>query len=133
MLLVGRDVGLDRLPVLRRRLDDRHVADPGDRHVQRARDRRRRQREHVEVGAQPLQALLLHDPEALLLVDHQQPQALEADIPGEQAVGADRDVHGAGLEARQRPLLLFLGAEALRVQHGTTVTVAVGGCPIIVR
>ena len=35
------DVGLDRQPILRRRLDDRHVADADERHVQRARNRRR--------------------------------------------------------------------------------------------
>ena len=35
---------------LRRRLDDRHVADAGERHVQRARNRRRRHRQDVDAA-----------------------------------------------------------------------------------
>ena len=33
------------------------------------------------------------DAEALLLVDHEQPEVLERDVLGEQAVRADHDVH----------------------------------------
>ena len=51
---VGRELddrGLDREPVARRRLDHRHVADAGEAHLQRARDRRRRQRQHVDAAS----------------------------------------------------------------------------------
>ena len=46
-----RDARLDRQAVLRRRLDDAHVADADERHVERSRDGRRRQGQHVDLGA----------------------------------------------------------------------------------
>ena len=89
-------VRLDRQPVLRRRLDRRHVADARERHVQRARDRRRRQRQHVDLAAHLLQPLLVRDAEALLLVDDDQPEVLERDVLLQQPVRADDDVDLAG-------------------------------------
>ena len=50
---------------------------PRHRHLQRARDRRGGEREHVDVGAQLLELLLVGDAEALLLVDDHQAEALE--------------------------------------------------------
>src|SRR2546429_499379 len=67
LVVVRGDVRLDGLPVLGRGLDHAHVADADDGHVQRARDRRGRQREHVKARAHALEPLLLHDPEPLLL------------------------------------------------------------------
>ena len=69
VVVVVADVGVDRPPALGRRLDHRDVAQAGERHLERARDRRRRQREHVDAQAQLAQQLLLLDAEALLLVD----------------------------------------------------------------
>ena len=69
VLVVGADVGADRAPALGRRLDHRDVAQAGEAHLQGARDRRRREREHVDLQLQLAQQLLLLDPEALLLVD----------------------------------------------------------------
>ena len=63
------DPGLDRQPVLRRRLDDRHVADAGEGQVQRPRDRRRGQGQDVDLAPELLQPLLRRDAEPLLLVD----------------------------------------------------------------
>jgi len=51
---------------------------PSSDRCSRARDRRRRQRQHVHHRPQPFQLLLVFDAEALLLVDHDQPQILEA-------------------------------------------------------
>ena len=76
-LVVLRDDGLDRQPVLRRRLDGAHVARAGERQVERARNRRGAQREHVHQLAQHLELLLVHHAEALLLVDDHQAQVLE--------------------------------------------------------
>ena len=95
LLVVGADEGQDRVPLLRRREDRRHLADAGDRHLQRARDRRRGHRQHVDVGAQLLQLLLVLDAEALLLVDDDQAEVLELHLGREQPVGADDDVDGA--------------------------------------
>ena len=47
----ARHDGADGAPIDGRRRDERHVAQPAHRHLQRARDRRRREREHVDVGA----------------------------------------------------------------------------------
>ena len=49
----------DRPPSLRRRLDDRDVAQARERHVERPRDRGGREREHVDLEAQCPQQLLL--------------------------------------------------------------------------
>ncbi len=63
-----------------RGVDDADVAHAGQRHVQRARNGRRRQRQHVHFGAPLLQLLLVGHAEALLLVDDDQPQVFEGDV-----------------------------------------------------
>ena len=73
-------------------MQQRQVANPDQRHLERARDRRGRQREHVDVGLDLLDLLFVLYAEALLLVDDQQPEILELDVVGEQAVGADHTV-----------------------------------------
>ena len=67
-----RHVGAHRHAVDRRRGDEAHFADAGERQLQRARDRRGRKRQHVHVGAQVLQALFVLHAEMLLLVDDHQ-------------------------------------------------------------
>ena len=98
VLVVGADVGADRAPALGRGLDHRDVAQPGEAHLQGARDRRRREREDVDFQLQLAQQLLLLDAEALLLVDDDEAQLLGADVAREQPVGADQDVDLARLE-----------------------------------
>ena len=115
LLVVLADVGLDRPPALGRGLDHADVADAGQRHLQRARDRRGAHRDHVDAQLELAQQLLLLDAEALLLVDDQQPQVLGAHVAREQPVGADEDVDLALGEARDRLLLLGGGAEARHV------------------
>ena len=80
LLVVLADVGLDRAPALGRGLDDRDVAQPGQRHLQRARDRRRAHGDHVDLQLELAQQLLLLDAEALLLVEDDQPEVLRADV-----------------------------------------------------
>ena len=58
----------------------RQVADAGERQVERPRDRRRRQRQHVDLAAQLLEPLLGGDAEALLLVDDDQAEVAEPDV-----------------------------------------------------
>ena len=76
LLVVLADVGLDRAPALGRRLDHGDVAQAGERHLQRARDRRRAHRDHVDLQLELAQQLLLLDAEALLLVDDDQAEVL---------------------------------------------------------
>ena len=97
--IVRRHEGADRQPVDRRRGDDREVAHAGQRQLQRARDRRRAQRQHMHFGAQLLQPLLVADAEMLLLVDDQKAEIPELDRFAEQRMGADHDIDGAVREA----------------------------------
>ena len=57
------------------------------------------QRQHMHLGAQLLEPLLVRDAEMLLLVDDQQAEVLELDRLAEQRVGADDDVDRAVGEA----------------------------------
>ena len=121
LLVVLADVGLDRPAALGRRLDDGDVAQAGQRHLQRARDRRRAHRDDVDLQLELAQQLLLLDAEALLLVDDDQAEVLRADVAAEQAVGADEDVDAALAEALDRRLLLLRAAEAADVLDGQRV------------
>ena len=86
-LVVLADVGEDRLALGRRGVEQREVADAGEAHLERARDRRGGEREHVDVGLQLLDRLLVADAEALLLVDDQQAEVLELDVVRRAAGG----------------------------------------------
>ena len=80
LLLVLADVGSDRAAPQRRRLDDADVAEARQGHVQRPRNRRRREREDVELQPELAEQLLLRDAEALLLVDDHEPEVLGGDV-----------------------------------------------------
>ena len=105
------DVRLDRQPIARRRLDHRHVADADQRHVQRPRNRRRRHRQHVDLLAQLLDALLVRHAEPLLFVDDEQAEIAKHDVLRQQSVRADDDVDLAGGERGDELLLLVRGPE----------------------
>jgi hypothetical protein len=94
------------------RLDDRDVAEPGERHVQRPRDRRRRQREHVDLEPKRAEELLLGDSEALLLVEDDEAQLLGDDVAREETMGPDEHLDLPLLELAQDPRLVGLRAEA---------------------
>ena len=117
LVVVGGDVRLDRLALFRWRLDHAHVADPAHGHVQRARNRRGRQRKHGELRAQLLEPLLLHHAEAVLLVDHEQAEALEPDVALEQAVRADHDVNVTCLQSLDRARLRLVIDESREHLH----------------
>jgi hypothetical protein len=89
---VRADARDDRHPLLGRRINGRDIPDAGERKVQRAGNGSGGEGEHVHLGAQLLEILLVRDSEALLLVDHHQPQIVEGDVALEQAVGADKDI-----------------------------------------
>src|SRR5262245_26961097 len=76
----GHYVGLNRQAVARRRFDDRHVAHSHQRHVQRARDRRRAHGQNVHPLLHLLQPLFVRDPEPLLLVDDHESQVFEGQV-----------------------------------------------------
>ncbi|HSS01846.1 MAG TPA: hypothetical protein VLM79_32535 [Kofleriaceae bacterium] len=75
-------------------------------------DRRRGQREHVDLGARLLDPLLVRDAEPLFLVDHEQPEVLPAHVGRQQAMRADHHVELALGELLHRLDLLGLALEA---------------------
>ena len=96
---------LDGMAVRRRRLDDAEIAHLGERHVKRARDRRRRQREDVDLGPHRFDPFLLLHAETLLLVDDQQPQVAELHVLGNEPVRADDEMNLSAEKIAQRLLL----------------------------
>ena len=81
------DEGQDRRAVARRRLDQREVAEPGEREMERPGNRRGGEREHVHREPQRLEPLLVLHAEAVLLVHDQQPEVLEQRRPSTAAGG----------------------------------------------
>ena len=75
-----RNDRLNRQPVLWRSFDHGHIAQPHQRHVQRARDGRGRHCQHVHILAHLFDALLVADSESLLLVHDKQSEILEFHI-----------------------------------------------------
>ena len=92
-LVVAGHVGLNRQPVHRRRLDDTQVTDAHQRHMQRARDRRRRETQDIDQLAEFFEPLLMHDAEAVLFVDDHEAQVFELDVFLQQAVRTDNDIY----------------------------------------
>ena len=92
IVAVVRHHGVDGQAILGRRFDHGHVAQAGQRHVQRARNRRGAHGEHVHVVLELLDALFVPNAEALLFVDHQQTQILEFHVLRKNAMRADDDV-----------------------------------------
>ena len=86
--IVGRDVGAHRQAVHRRRGDDGHLPDAGQGHLQGARDRRGGEGQHVHVGAELLQLLLVLHAEVLLLVHDHEAEVAERHLLGQDGVGA---------------------------------------------
>ena len=107
-----RHIGAHRQAIDRRGRDQRHLAHARERELQRARDWRGGERQHVHVLAKLLQPLLVLHAEMLLLVDDQEAEIGELDGLAEQRVGADDDVDGAVLDALLHLGKLLAGDEA---------------------
>ena len=104
--VVAADDRLDREPIERRRLDRRHVFHADEREIKRARDRRGGKREHVHELEELLEFLFVQHAEALLFVDHDQPEILEKHVAGNDAVRADHDIDAAFAQELEHLLLL---------------------------
>ena len=76
-LVVLKHVGLNGKSVAGRFVEHRHVPDAAHSHIQRSRDRRRAERENVNVPRYLLQLFLLRYSESLLLVHDEQSKVLE--------------------------------------------------------
>ena len=107
LVVPAGDLRLDGQAILGRRFQVRDVAQADQRHVQRPRDRRGRERQHIDHRPQRLQPLFDIDAEPLLFVDDDQAQVVELDVLRGQAVRADDDIDLARLQPGDRgPLFL---------------------------
>ena len=106
------DEGLDREPLGGRRGNQRQLSQATERHVERARDRGGRQRQHMHLGAHRLEALLVAHPEAVLLIHDDQAEVLKAHVGMQQTMGGDDDVDAAPLKALDHRGRLLARAEA---------------------
>ena len=90
------DEGAHRQPIDRRRGDQAHLAHAGQRQLQRARDRRRGQRQHVHVGlAAAFSRSLCATPKCCSSSTTSRPSAEKLSDLRQQRVGADDDVDAA--------------------------------------
>ena len=111
-IVPGEDVGDDRHPVTRRRLDQGKIPESPERHLQGPGDRRGGESEHVERALELLEALLVAHAEPLLLIHDEEAEVAEAHVRRQQPVRSDDDVDAPVREALQRHPLLGPGAEA---------------------
>ena len=108
--LVVPPLGHERLhgkPFRRGCRDQGQIPQSSHRHVERPRDRCCGKRQHVHLGPELLQPLLVPHAEPVLLVDHDQTQIGEGDIPLKQAMGADDNIHLTLRQPAQDALGLF--------------------------
>ena len=110
----------------RRRGNQAHVAHAARGHLHGSRNRRCREREHVDLHAQVFELLLVLHTKALLLVDDHHAQVLGVHIGRKQAVRADEHINRALGKRLERALLLRRGTEAaehldLQAKRGKTL------------
>ena len=117
LLVVDADKREDGMALLGWRLDDAHLADARDRHLQRARNRRRGHGEYVDTGAQAFQELFVFHAESLLLIDNDESELLELRRWLEQAMRSDDDIDGAVGETGDDVALLLVALEARQRAH----------------
>ncbi len=108
-------IRLDGQAVLGRGLDGGHVPNPAEGHVQRPRDGRRCEGQHVDLAAHLLEPFLVRHAEPLLFVDDDEAEVLEPYVLLEQPVRPDDDVDGAVGEPLHDLALLAFRPEA--AQH----------------
>ena len=103
--------------------------------MERPWNRRRREREHVDLEPQRPKQLLLRHPETLLLVQDHEPEILRDDVAREDPVRPDEDVDLSLAEVGQDPRLLGAAAEArdhLDADGKVAVPLA-KGVPVLLR
>src|SRR4029077_3815083 len=74
------DHGLNGQAVLRRRFDDAHVAQTNERHIERAWNGSRRKRQDVDIKLELLEAFLVRDAKALLLIHNQEAEVVKLNV-----------------------------------------------------
>ena len=103
----------------RRCFDDREIAHARHGHLQGARDRRRRECQDVDLGAELLQAFLVFDAEPLFLVDDHETQVAEYHILLDEPVRADHHVDGSGCDVFENGFGLLRRLESGKQGHAS--------------
>ena len=80
VVITDADVRGNRQAFIRRGVDDADIAHARDAHVQRARNGRSGQRQHIDFGAQVLQLLLVGDAESLFLINNNKAEIPEVNV-----------------------------------------------------
>ncbi len=117
LLVVLADKSLDGLPVLGRLLQNAHVPDPHQAHVQGPGNGGGCQGQHIHVLLQLLDLFLVAYPETLFLINDQQSQILKLHVRRKYPVCADDDVHPAFYQVCHRLPDLSRGAEPAHQIH----------------
>ena len=96
-LIAGADdFRLDCQAAGRRRIDDREVANARHGHLQRARDGGGRQGQHIDLGTELLEPLLVLHAKPLFFIDDDEAEIRERDVFLKEPVCADHDIDDAG-------------------------------------
>ncbi len=106
-----------RTTTRRRRSNQAHVAHARDSHLHGTRNRRCREREHVNLLAQILELLFVLHAKALLLVDDNEAQIMRIYVGRKQAVCANKHVYLAFCKSSKGTALLSRRAEARKHVH----------------
>ena len=117
MVVIFQHIGLHRVAVLRRLVDDRHIPDAAHCHVQRPGDGGGGKGQDIHAALQLFEFLLLLHAKALLLIDDAEAQIAETDILLHQAVGPHHHIDLAIRQPLQNFLLLLWRAEAGKQLH----------------
>ena len=100
-----------------RLLENTHIADSDQTHMHRPWNRGSGEGKHVYRLFHLLDFFFVRHAETLFLVDNQQSQVLERHILGQDAVGADHNVHQPLFQIRQGLFLLGSGPESAQQIH----------------
>ncbi len=95
-IIGGGDSRFDGQAFFRWGINDAHIADAGQGHVQRAGNWGGAEGQSINVGFHLFQPLFVHHAETLLFVNNQQSQLLKSNIFLEQTMGANDDINAAG-------------------------------------
>ena len=115
------DVRENRLSVGGWRLQQRHVANSNQAHLQRPRNRRGRQRQHIDVVFQLLHRFFRLNTEALFFVDHEQTKVLEDDAVLQQSMRSDHAINFAVLQSLEHDLGFLGGEEATQYLNANRI------------
>ncbi len=117
LVIVFHDISLDRHPLSRGLLQDAHIPDPDEAHMERPWNRSRRQRHHIHVIFHLFYLFLVLYAETLLLVNDEQAKVLKFQIISQHPVGSDHDIHKSLFQVLHRLFLLHPRAESAHQIH----------------